>query len=330
MAPDPADVAPALSVIVTVVGGGECTRRCLAALCPQAQNTGAEIIVPYDKYSLDVEGLVAVFAHVRFVRIDDLGAAATPKVAAHAHRLYDRRRAVGLSLARGRLVAITEDYAVPAADWCHSLVAAQQQSHPVIGGAIECGVDRPLNRAWYYCDFGRYGRPFEPGEREYVSDVNVSYQREALESVRDVWARSYQETSVHWALRARGVRLFLDPRPVVYQHRPAMGLWSALRERVQWGRVFAETRAARTWIGLRLLHALGTPLLPALLKWRAFTHMRRQGQSAGRVLATMPIVSLLCAAWSWGEFLGYLFGQPIIRQPVISAPTTQGDVVSHS
>ncbi len=329
MAPEPADVVPPLSVIVTVVGGGGCTRRCLAALCPQAQSTGAEIIVPYDQWSLDVEALAAEFPNVQLARIGDLGVAASPKVAAHAHRLYDRRRAVGLSLARGRLVAITEDYAVPAADWCQTIVAAHGQSHPVIGGAIECGVDRPLNRAWYFCDFGRYGRPFEPGAREYVSDVNVSYQRAALESVRDVWAESYQETSVHWALCARGVRLFLDPRPVVYQHRPAMGLWAALRERVQWGRVFAETRAAQAGTGHRLLRALSTPLLPAVLKWRAFVHMRRQRQSAGRILTTMPIVGLLCVAWSWGEFLGYWSGPPNPRDPVERVPTPRGEVMSH-
>lgn len=329
MAPEPADVAPPLSVIVTVVGGGECTRRCLAALCPQAQTAGAEIIVPYDRWSSDVEALAADFPGVRFARIDDLGVAASRRVAAHAHRLYDRRRAVGLSLARGRLVAITEDYAVPAADWCQAIVATHQQPHAVIGGAIECGVDRPLNRAWYYCDFGRYGRPFEPGAREYVSDVNVSYQREALESVRDVWAGSYQETSVHWALRARGMRLILDPRPVVHQHRPAMGLWAALRERVQWGRVFAETRAARAGMGRRLLRALGTPLLPALLKLRAFSHMRRQRQSAGRIVTTMPIVGLLCVAWSWGELLGYLYGPPRATATTVGITPVDDKVLSH-
>jgi hypothetical protein len=97
-----------------------------------------------------------------------------------------RRSAVGLQLARGQIIAMTEDHAVPAADWIREIRAAHERPYAVIGGAIENAVDRPLNWALYYCDFGRNGRPMPAGEAESVSDVNVSYKREALNSIRDV------------------------------------------------------------------------------------------------------------------------------------------------
>ena len=269
-----------------------------------------ELIVPYDRWSPDVADLQGEFSDARFHVIDDLGVAARAQIPAHAHRLYDRRRAVGLALARGRVVALTEDHAVPATDWCRQILAAHEQPHAVIGGAIENGVDRPLNWAWYYCDFGRYGRPLAAGPVEYVSDVNVAYKRSALESVREVWQEAYHETTVHWTLRSRGAAIVLDPRMVVYQHRPAMRIADAYRERMQWGRVFAETRAATQGPWKRLGYAVATPVLPAVMKMRVLRHMLRQGRTAAQIARTLPLAFLLLTGWALGELSGYVAGGP--------------------
>ena len=44
------------------------------------------------------------------------------------------------------------------------MVVAHREYYAAIGGAIENGVDRPLNWAVYYSDFGRYQNPFQSGE----------------------------------------------------------------------------------------------------------------------------------------------------------------------
>src|SRR5262249_27076921 len=151
-----------------------------------------EIIVPFDEWCLEVSELAAEFPGVRFHRISDLGPAADSGRTAHQHRLYDRRRAIGLSMVRGHLVAMTEDHAVPAPDWCRQITAVHEQSdYAAIGGAIENGVDRPTNWAWYYCDFGRYGGPLLAGPSPYASDVNISYKRDALQRIRSVWSDAY-------------------------------------------------------------------------------------------------------------------------------------------
>jgi hypothetical protein len=314
--PKPEVDIPALSVVVTRVSGNGSLLACLASLTRQVDADATEIIVPYDTYSADVAELADVYPTVHFAYVDDLGAAASPRVPVHEHRRYDRCRAVGLSLARGRIVAMTEDHAIPADDWCAQILTAHEQPYSVIGGAIENGVDHPLNRAWYYCDFGRYGRPFSPAEAEYVSDVNVSYKREALHAVRDQWQDAYHEATVHWAMVQRGETLYRDPRPVVHQHRERMPLGRSLRERVDWGRVFAETRAARMGPFRRMLYAAGTTMLVPVLAARVVHHMTRQDRPIREQVTTLLWALGLLTAWSCGEFLGY------VRGPIKPLPTT--------
>lgn len=295
----------ALSVVVAVVGGPGPLRRCLTALCTQMDPHESEIIVPYDRWCDDVATLNGEFSQVRFHRISDDGITETPRVSIDRHRLYERRRAVGLSLARGAVVALTEDFAVPTPDWSRQVLAAHARAHPVIGGAIENGIDRPLNWALYYCDFGRYGRPFPAGPVSYVSDVNVSYKQPVLLATADVWRDAYQETTLHWYLKAHGYPLFLDPSPVVFQQRPTLPLAHAVRERAALGRAFAETRAATaTW--QRVLYACGTPVLPLLLLSRCMRHMLRQGRTVRQMATTLPLALILMTAYALGELSGYI------------------------
>jgi hypothetical protein len=299
-----------LTVLLTVVSGEEAVREHLTVLTKQIDFEKAEIIVPFDKWSSNVGSLVSEFPAVRFHFIEDLGFASDTHMCAHHHRLYDRRRAVGLRLSKGRIVAMTEDHARPADDWVREIVAAHEQPYDVIGGAVENGVDLPLNRAWYYCDFGRYGRPFEPGEVSFVSDVNLAYKRSALMATYDLWHEFYQETTVHWAMLSRGKKLFLDDRPVVFQMRPRLKFGQAMKERVSWGRVFAETRANNLTPFYRFGFSLGTIFLPLIMFSRVFKNMRRQRQTVKTIFSTLPIAFVLLLAWSVGEFLGYFVGEP--------------------
>lgn len=306
----------AVSVLITVVGGAECVRRCLLALRPQLKRIAGEIIVPYDLWSKPIGELEVEFPEVRFHFITELGAAANANIPAHQHRLYDLRRAVGLSLARGRLIAMTEDLAIPADDWlCQILAVHRQHPHGVIGGSIDNAIDSPMNWALYYCDHGRYGSPLPAREAEYVSDINISYKREALESIREVWREAYHETTVHWALRDRGVALRLDPALKVYKHRPPISFLRAIRERAEWGRIFAETRVAAIGLWQRIYFAVFSPLLPALLLARAFKHMLRQRRTLVQLAMILPLVIALLAGWSWGELIGYVCGEPLLMVP---------------
>ncbi len=299
-----------LSIVITVVSGGAALRRCLDSLVAQADPAETEIIVPYDQWARDSGALAREFPQVRFHFYDDQGAAAPASIPSRAHRLYDRRRAAGLQLARGQIIAMTEDHALPADNWVREIFAAHERPHAVIGGAIENAVDRPLNWALYYCDFGPYGRPLSEGEAEHISDVNVSYKRDALNSIRDVWGETYHETITHWALRARGETLYLDPRIVVYQSRPEIGWRQLYRERIDWGRAFAEGRVAEISSWRRLVYAAGSPALPIIISLRVWRRMRHQLRSRGQILRTLPVAVVLLIGWALGELIGYIVGAP--------------------
>lgn len=299
-----------LSIILTVVSGKESMQTCLKALYPQVDFNNSEVIVPYDKWSQNIGELAEEFPQVCFHFIEDLGLAEDTEVASHEHRLYDRRRAIGLRLTSGRIIAMTEDHATPASDWVAQILKAHEESFQIIGGAIENGIDKPLNWAWYYCDFGRYGRPFPTGEINYVSDVNVSYKKEALDSVQDIWYEAYRETILHWTLQEKGSKLILNGNIVVYQQRPKTSLFKAFRERIQWGRVFAETRVAVSSISRRFIYAIGSIILPPLLLIRLLRNMRRHQRTVTQIIQTIPFAFLLLIGWSLGELLGYVFGLP--------------------
>jgi hypothetical protein len=292
-----------LTIVVAVVGGRRLVRRCLTTLCQQLDFNEGEIIVPYDNWTEDVGTLRGEFPLVKFHFITDVGF--TPPSIVE-HQLYDRRRAVGISLARGRIVALTEDYAVPASDWCRQILIAHEMPYAAIGGTIDNLVDLPLNWALYYCDFGRYGSPLMKGEVDYASDVNIAYKYEELLRIRDLWSSAYHETTVNWALRSSGKSVFLDPRMIVFEQRPPITLRQALRERIEWGSVFAETRAASCDWWRRLLYSLGTSILPVVLLVRILKHMLRQRRTAKQICFTLPLAVCLVSAWAVGELSGYL------------------------
>jgi len=298
-----------LSTVVTVVDGEMHLVRCLRALIGQKRRID-EIIVPWDASIAGVGQLQGEFPEVHFL---SLGALATDRpIRSHAgqHALYDMRRSAGLAVATGDLVAITEDRVIPDPWWSGAYVRLHQElPHAVIGGAIDEDRGAVLNRASYLCDFGRYQLPFEAGEREYVSDVNICYKRRALDLTRSVWSPRYHETSVHWALKRAGQSLWLSPEPRVVVDRGPLKLGAVLAERLAWGRLFAATRAVEVSLPQRLVRAATTPILPAVLYARILRGRLDRGKEMGMLLGATPALLLLLTLWAAGEALGYLSGR---------------------
>ncbi|MFN0114872.1 MAG: hypothetical protein ACKVPY_09370 [Paracoccaceae bacterium] len=298
---------PSLSIVVTIVEGGAYVRDFLRAVLAMQDAPPLDVIVPYDDSVADVAAWASEFPSVRFLAIGPIVPEKPVASEGGKHELYDRRRAAGLAEARGDIVAILEDRGQPRADWARTAVRLHQETgRDVIGGAIDPTEPfHALNWAFHVTDFGRYMSPFDSGPRDWVSDVNITYSRKAIEATRHLWQDRYQEPVVNWHLRSLGMDLRLDNRLVVLHRRPPLRLAPLLRERFDWGRLFGAIRVRGVSAGRRAAMILTGPAIPPVLWLRHFRTQSAKGQRR-RYLRVLPWVMLLTTVWTAGEVWGYV------------------------
>lgn len=308
---------PVLSVVLAIVSDttGRADARhavaCLEGFSTQLDDPPVELVFPHLEDVNGIEELKERFPHVSFFPVPGL------KIAPGGGREHhDVLRARGLLAARGSLVALMEDHARPDERYCASIIAAHRENYAAIGGAIENDIDRALNWAVYFCDFGKYQNPLPSGESLFASDANVSYKRSALDAIRETWQTSFREVVVNGALRAKGEHVALRPEIIVYQQRSDLKLFAALRERFIWGRSYAGTRNALLDFPKRLTYALLSPVLPVVLMRRMFITAWKRRTRFRKFLRSIHLIVMLQISWSVGEGVGYLTGvRPTSDQP---------------
>lgn len=304
---------PPLSVVVAIVSDTTDhpdtahLEPCLEALGRQPLASMMEIIVPYHPTVKGITALKGRYPKVHFLEVADLR---TYTGGGGTREHHDELRARGLALARGRVVALIEDHGIVATDWSTRLLEAHAGSFAALGGAIENGVDRPLNWAVYFCDFLRYQNPLPEGETAIVSDANVAYKRTALESIRPIWQETFHEASVTAALRSQGQKLSLAPAAVLHQRRQGLRVSSALRERFVWGRSYAATRGKLARLSQRVFWAVFAPALPILMMVRMTLMAWNKRRTMTAFLKAFPLTCALVVSWSCGEWVGYVTGRP--------------------
>lgn len=299
-----------LSIIVTIVDGGDVLRRFMDALVGQEGAPAMQILVPYDATTPEIRALEKEYPTARFIDMGPVTTVRPVSTAAGQHELYDRRRAAGLHQATGALIGILEDRAPPRRDWARTMQRLHNElPWGIIGGAIECAPGDLLNWAFYACDFSRYGLPFESGPRKWVSDVNVCYKRRVLDDTKAIWNERFNEAKVHWTLTERGETLYLTSEAVVDYKTPYKSLASVLPERFHWGRLFGHVRARHVAPLERLRLIVTGPFIPVVLFFRHARVQRRLG-NFGRFLRASPLMLPLLAAWTTGEVWGYVTRKP--------------------
>ncbi len=279
---------------------------CLAALARQDRSPLTEIIVTHVPGTAGIAALCNRYPDVIFFEATDLRMY-TPSSGSREH--HDEIRARGLALARGEIIALIEDHGIPSWAWSSKIVERHRQPIAALGGAIENGVDRPLNWAVYFCDFLRYQNPLPEGESSIASDANVSYKRSALQAIQPVWKEVFHESAVNGALRAQGEAIALAPDVVLYQNRQGLRLSSALKERFVWGRSYAATRAGLAGTFHRMFWAVFAPLLPVLILARMTRMALLKRRTFVAFAKALPLTAALVVSWSWGEFAGYVTGR---------------------
>jgi hypothetical protein len=288
---------PELSVVVIVLAGGPHLVRCLDALLRQKGAPAMEVIVAHDDTLREATSLMQRFPDVKLLRVS-------------GKHSYAELRSAGMRASGGEVVALTEDQCIPPENWCARVLAAHVSPHAAIGGPVEKHrPDRPLNWAIYLRELGTFMPPVDEGFASTLTDCNVSYKRAELEAIEPVWSAAFHEHQVHAALRERGRTLWLSPALITYQQR-SLRLCPAVAERYAFGRLYGGLHARDVSVGKRLGLIAASPLLPALLMIRVLSSVVRKRRHFGACFAALPYLMLFSLVWSYGEFVGYVTGQP--------------------
>jgi hypothetical protein len=300
---------PVLSVVIAIASDTTSptdTRHlgpCLAALRRQSNAPTMEVIVPLPVGVSGINSLRQEYSEVCFLEFADLRKYSRKGESREHHGELIAR---GFARACGTLIALIEDHDVVAADWSANAVSAHRGPFAAVGGAIENGVDLPLNWAVYFSDFQLYQNPVQGGVSPRASDANVIYKRAALERIRPAWEEEFHEASVNNALNESGEKIALAPQVVVYQHRQGLRLAAALKERFVWGRSFGAWRCTQAGTACRLFWIVFSPVLPVVLMARRSWLAVRKRRKLDAFVKALPLTFILTVSWSCGELVGYI------------------------
>jgi hypothetical protein len=216
-----------------------------------------------------------------------------------------RANAAGVRAATAPLVALAEDHAFPDPDWAEALIAAHRQPWAVVGPVVRnANPVSAVSWADLLIGYGPWLEPAQAGEVDLLPGHNSSYKRALLlEYDAELERRMEAETVLHWELRAKGHRLYLEPAAKIAHINFAR--WHAwVPVQFHQGRVFAAGRARiENWsFWRRLVYTGGSPLIPLV---RLARLMRQRHPVFWRVLPTLLCGLIIDGV---GQGVGYALG----------------------
>lgn len=217
--------------------------------------------------------------------------------------------AAGIRAARAPVVALCEDHAFPDTGWAEALLEAHRGAWAAVGPVIRnANPDTLVSWADLLVAYAPWLDPAPAGPREHLPGHNSSYKREILlEYGAELVTMMASESVLHWDLRRRGHKLYLEPGAKT-AHTNFSLLTSWLRSKFYSGRVFAASRS-RAWpLSQRLAYAAASPLIPLVRVLKIIRDARNARQPAALLLRVLPVMSAGLAVSAAGELAGYGFG----------------------
>lgn len=282
-----------LAVIVTSYDSHAVLRKGLASLTAQPEI--AEIVVADCSPQDPGELLGAEFPGVRFLHFSE-------------KRVVPVLRWSALGLTSAPLIGALESRCVAAPDWARRIVEAHDDapSAPAIGGPVAPGsTASAFELGLYFCEYGAFAPPVVEGPAPALSGANLSYKRSDLQAEQDYLDSGRWETFLHNQWLAEGRELRLCGATIEFHNTMAPGV--ALRQRFHYGRGYAAERVEAERGARRWLYAAFCALLPELLTLRMARGAFAKGMG-GLFARALAWTLLLNAAWSAGEFVGYVAG----------------------
>jgi hypothetical protein len=285
---------PPLSVVLGTTQPWPELEPLIESVVPQARELGAEVIVVDNNGAGLPDRLAAETPEI--VWITDPGAS------------IFRMRSLGMSIARGEVIALTEDHCIPSAGWCQAHVAAHaaHPEVPAVGGPVANGATRELS-AWgsFLLNHSDWMPPVESGMRPMVDRANISYKRSVVPSTPT--RPEVAEPLIDERLLESGATFFLNADAAV-THDQSFGLRGTLAIHFHSGRSIAGSRVRRgLGLGGRLAAAITSVALAPAMFVQTVRRIARRPKSI-RVLASLPMVAAVATVISAGLVAGYVAG----------------------
>jgi GT2 family glycosyltransferase len=225
------------------------------------------------------------------------------------HFASDKRN-LGMRLAQGEVLLFLDDDCIPRPDWIERHLARQARGERVVGGAVEFPKGSYLQLADNLSAF-HFMTPYTAqGYRTYLCTANLSVHRSVVAHIGEMAPHQNRADDLEWTLRmrARGYRLYFDPRTIVLHDPPRHSFASVwrhwtqdapptLRVRLRYAGLLKTPRLAK----YRAAYLWGAPLVAAWATARVFSHR----QSLISYWHTLPLVYLTKLAWCWSAYRNF-------------------------
>jgi len=290
--------APKLSVILIVRDCYDTIAKTIKHLQAQTVRQNLELVIVTEAAeALPIDPAdFAMFSGVQVVSAGDI-------------RSVGAAYAAGVRHAEAPVVVFGEDHSYPQPDWAEWLIRDHQQSWGAVGPVVHlANPERNTAIADFLVGYGEWADVKKPRQVDHLPGHNSSYKRALLLEYGedlDTWLQA--ESLLHWDMRRKGHRLFLEPaaktRHVCFTH-----FSSFLRIQFLVGRDFAAFRARNEhWpLSRRVAFTLAAPLIPLV-------RMKRILQKHKMSVPVMAAVFMGLVVDGCGQFLGYLFEQPAVE-----------------
>ena len=194
--------SPEMSVVI-VTDCYQTIRKTIRHLRAQTVRDRLEIVIvapSADKLGI-VESELKDFLQVRVVEVRTI-------------RSLCWARAPGLREASAPLVALVESHSYPHPGWAEALIEAHRQPWAAVGPAIgNANPGSMISWANLLLEYGPWLEPATAREIDHLPGHNSSYKRGILlDYGPELEAMLESESVLHWDLRAKGYRLYLEPK----------------------------------------------------------------------------------------------------------------------
>jgi hypothetical protein len=288
---------PLLSVILATPTGYRTIRKTVSHLLSQTIRGSMELVIvapSQERLEPEVDQLKK-FANFLVVEIQ-------------AFQSIGQANAAGIRRATSSIIALAEDHCFPDPQWAERLLAAHQGPWVAVGpGVRNANPNTAVSWADLFIGYGPWLTPAPCRETEFLPGHNTSYKREVLLTYGERLEPMMEaETVLHWDLREKGHRLYMESTAGVAHTN--FSLWASwIPAQFYNGRLFAGARSKEKPLAWRITFVLGAPLIPAVRLWRIWSGLPSQELKL-RFFSCLPALIIGLAIDGIGQMIGYALG----------------------